>query len=289
MEMIDDGELDPRAVPALKELGPSLVMLQGARAAGAVTMNLMAAEAESRARATGCCIGIVGQTTHTGAIGQYAERLARAGLASILTSAGPPMMAYHGARIPSVSTSPIAIGIPRRGEPLFLDMATAVAALGRIKQSREGSGPLPEGMALDASGSPTTDPAKAAIAMPLGGAKGSGLALMFECLASLMAGVPILSQAIGPQGDGRHRQNALVIAIDVAKVCDLGTYQNEVERLAQTLKALPRREGFDEILLPGERGSRTSQARRKSGVPVSAATWKELAAVAAKYGVPMPA
>ena len=40
-------------------------------------------------------------------------------------------------------------------------------------------------------GNPTTDPNLGTILRQFGGPKGSGLALMFECLASLMAGIPL--------------------------------------------------------------------------------------------------
>jgi LDH2 family malate/lactate/ureidoglycolate dehydrogenase len=54
------------------------------------------------------------------------------------------------------------------------------------------------------------------------------------------------------------------------------------------VKALPRRAGFDEILLPGERGSRTEAARRKTGIPIPTKLWEELAAIAKTDGVRMP-
>ena len=287
MRMIDAGDLDPRGVPVLEEKGPSLVVLRANRAAGAVAMKVIVEEAVQRAKRTGSCIGLVAQTTHTGAIGQYAERLASEGLAAIVLGAGPPMMAYHGARIPSLSTSPLAIGIPARNRPLVMDMATAAVALGRIRQSKDGTEGLPPGVALDAEGRPTTDPATASTALPVGGAKGSGLSLLFECLTSLMVGVPILSLTIGPGGDGRHRHNAMVIAIDVARVTDLATYHEEVARLAAVIKSLAPREGFEAIRLPGERGAATAEERRHAGIPMAPGTWASLQKSAAHLGIDM--
>jgi ureidoglycolate dehydrogenase (NAD+) len=168
-------------------------------------------------------------------------------------------------------------------------MATAVAALGRIRQSKDGASALPSGVALDAEGAPTTDPAKATTALPVGGPKGSGLSLMFECLTSLMAGAPILQLTIGPQGDGRHRHNAMVIAIDVARITDLAAYRREVASLCALIKALPAREGFDEIRLPGENRARTAEERRRKGIPLSAATWASLQKSAAKLAVTLDA
>jgi LDH2 family malate/lactate/ureidoglycolate dehydrogenase len=40
--------------------------------------------------------------------------------------------------------------------------------------------------------------------------------------------------------------------------------------------------------LPGERGSRTEAARRKSGIPIPAKLWEELETMAKADGVTMP-
>jgi LDH2 family malate/lactate/ureidoglycolate dehydrogenase len=65
-------------------------------------------------------------------------------------------------------------------------------------------------------------------------------------------------------------------------------FQTDADALAAMVKALPRQAGFDEILLPGERGSRTESSRRKSGIPIPAKLWEELEAMARMDGVRMP-
>ena len=288
MELVAAGELEPRARVAIEEKGSSLLLMRASRAAGPVSMTAMAEAAADRADKHGSCIGIVSQTTHTGAIGVYAEWLALRGLASIIASCGPPMMAYHGARVPSLSTSPIAMGVPRGDAPLILDMATSVVPMQRLLQSRLGEAQLEPGWALDKNGDPTTDPSRASVAMPLGGPKGSGLSLMIECLTGLLAGTPILAATIGPSGDGRHRQNALMVVIKVAALCDPADYACDIEQLAGAIKSLKPRDGFDEILLPGERGNRASAKRRREGVPVSGNTWRFLCELAASQGAALP-
>ena len=288
-ELIAAGELDTQARVALEDKGPSLLLMRASRAAGPISMTAMAEAAAERADKNGSCIGIVSMTTHTGAIGVYSEWLARRGFASIIAASGPPMMAYHGARIPSLSTSPIAMGVPRGDTPLILDMATSVVPMQRLLQAKKGEATLEPGWALDKSGEMTVDPAKASIAMPLGGAKGSGLSFMIECLTGVMAGTPILAATIGPSGDGRHRQNALMVVIKVAALCDPADYARDIEKLSGTIKSLNPRTGFDEILLPGERGARTSSKNRKAGVPLSDGTWKYLKVQADAKGIALPA
>ena len=167
-------------------------------------------------------------------------------------------------------SSPLATDIQRRPSerhgPLLLDMATSVAAIGRIMEAGKAGRSIPEGWALTVDGTPTTDPAEAATALPLGGPKGSGLSLMIECLSSLMAGAPILAPRLGRTGEGRHLQNATVVLMDIAAFRPLDEYQRDVDELADRLKALPPAEGVDAILLPGERGART-EALRDAGIP----------------------
>ncbi|WP_425550965.1 Ldh family oxidoreductase [Actinoallomurus oryzae] len=94
-------------------------------------------------------------------------------------------------------------------------MATAVIAFSRIAQYRASGRPLPEGAAMDAAGAPTTDPAVATVPLPVGGAKGAGMSLVFELLAGCLTANPVVSayHAGTPEGR-RHRRNATMIAVD---------------------------------------------------------------------------
>src|SRR5262249_5427022 len=134
-----------------------------------------------------------------------------------------------------------------------------------------------------------TDAKEAEILLPLGGPKGSGLAFMFEMLASVLAAAPIQVPALGPQKGARHTANTAMLVIDIETFRPLVEFQTDADALAAVVKALPRQAGFDEILIPGERGSRTEAARRKTGIPVPAKLWQELEAIARADGVRMPA
>ena len=79
-----------------------------------------------------------------------------------------------------------------------------------------------------------------------------------------------------------------MIAIDISKFGDVGDYVREVHRLAAAIKTLPRADGVDEILVPGERGDRVLETRRESGIPLPSGTWKRLAEAAKPLGVNMP-
>jgi len=205
----------------------------------------------------------------------------------IAITASVPNMAYHGARAAGVSTAPLSIAVPGEEEPLALDMGSGVISVGKLAQARRSGERLAAGSALDASGEPTTDPRAATLPLPLGGPKGSGLALLIECLSSLLAGNPILAEALeGTPKGKRHYQNALVIAIDVARFLPLDTFRKEVKRLIRAIKALPPQPGA-EILVPGERGQRS--AKRMADIKLPATVLEELRTLAASLGVEVPA
>jgi ureidoglycolate dehydrogenase (NAD+) len=288
IELIAAGDMDPAARPVFALDSPVRFVLDGQRCAGPVAMLQAVAAASERAKASGLCVGLVRHTTHTGAIGRYAQWIAERGCIAVIAVAGVPLMAYHGARVRSVSTSPLAIGIPSGREPVILDMATSVAALGRLVQARAAGDPIPDGWALAEDGTPTTDPKKAAIPLPLGGPKGAGLSLMFEFLAGLLSGAPVLAPALGPERRVRHTQNAFVLALDVAGFRAPTEFKADADELIDIIKRLPARDGFDEILLPGDRGRGVEALRRTTGIPVAPSTWEALGRLAKTLSIKLP-
>ena len=286
VEWLRRGDLNGQPRISARESGATIT-LDADRAAGPVAMVQAAELAVAKARDTGIALVLVRSTTHTGAIGYYTQLGAKSGMATIAITASVPNMAYHGARAAGVSTAPLSIAVPGEDEPLALDMGSGVISVGKLAQARRSGERLPQASALDAKGEPTTDPRAASIPLPLGGPKGSGLALLIECLSSLLAGNPILAEALEGTAKGkRHYQNALIIAIDVARFLPLAEFKQQVARLIRAIKALPPQPGT-EILLPGERGARS--ARSTSDIRLPAPVLEELRTLAASLGVEVPA
>jgi LDH2 family malate/lactate/ureidoglycolate dehydrogenase len=289
LEMIEAGELNPTAGPAVRTESAASVLIDADRAAGPVAMTFAMTAATEKARQAGIGLALVRATTHTAALGYYTLKAAGEGVAAIAAAASIPNMAYHGARAAGVSTSPLSIAVPRgdRGA-IVLDLGSGIVSIGGLAAARRQGRPLPEGWALDADGNPTTDPQLAEIPLPMAGHKGSGLALMVECLASLVVANPILADTVGrPARDRRHRQNALAIAIDIARFGDPAAFAREAERLVSVLKALPPDAGTTEILMPGERGARTQEKRSRDGIPLPRRVADELGCVAERLRIAM--
>ena len=286
---LDKGIVNPRPdMKIVKEL-PAVMVIDADHAHGQVALTYGMEKAMEKARTAGIGWVLVWQTKHSGAVGWYTRRAAEAGMAGMYIGTSQPNMAYYGARVGGISTSPICISVPRAGgRTITLDMATAEAGVGKLMHYKATNEPLGEGWALDAAGNPTTDPQAAVLPTPLGGPKGSGLSLMFECLTSLMMGPSFIRRWI--EGENReHQQSAIVAAIDISAFTDVESYAEEAEKLAVTIKALPKADGVDEILIPGERSDAIYARRSRDGIPVPAKTWENAAAVADRLGVTMPA
>jgi LDH2 family malate/lactate/ureidoglycolate dehydrogenase len=287
IELFDKGQSVAAAVPTVQRPRAAIAIVDAHAAPGPIALNRAADEAIAGARECGIGWAQVRGTVHTGAIGYYTSRIADAGMAGLGVVAGMPNMAYPGARGAAVATSPLSVAVPAgKHELVLLDMATAVMALGKIAQLKAAGQELPPGAAVTAEGEPTTDPALAKIPLPVGGAKGSGMSLVFELLASGLAANPIVPAALS--GDKKHRQNAFLLAVDIAAFLPLEEFKSGVDETVDAIKALPPAEGVTEILVPGERGRRSAAERAANGVPLGPKVWTELTAVAESLGVAIP-
>ena len=289
LRFVKSGRLNPTSVPRVILDLPAAVVIDADRGAGAPSMVMATDHAIAKARFAGIGLAQVRRTTHTGPIGYYALRAAEAGMAVIVMSSSTPNMAYYGARLAGVSNSPIAIAVPSAGRPpIVLDMAASVAASGKLSQAEDSGLPIPEGWALTEDGQPTTDPAKADVLLPLGGAKGSGLALMVECLTGMMLGNPILEPILSGRIPRGHGQNAMIIAFNIAAFTNLNDYAQSSSALASVLKALPKANGVGTILMPGERSAVTEVERRRDGIPLARGTWTKIESMARDSGLATP-
>ena len=272
VDFIRKGDLNVRPSIRRSHDAPGCVLLDADRAAGPIAMMEGMRAACEKAKSAGIGLALVKSTTHTAALGYYTQTAARDGFAGIALAASLPLMAYHGARAAGVSTAPLSIAVPGEEEPFALDMASSMISMGALAQARRSGQSLPEGVVLTAQGEATVDAKTASIPLPLGGPKGSGLGFMAECLASLLTANPILAESLEQTpASKRHRQNGLVIAIDVARFVAPEMFRAQVARLTRGLRELP----GDEILMPGERGSRRA-AQQRDAVSIPDSVYDEL-------------
>jgi LDH2 family malate/lactate/ureidoglycolate dehydrogenase len=190
-------------------------------------------------------VGLValGNATNFGAAGYYALRAVERGMVAIVAGNAPKMMAPHGAREPFLGSNPLAIGIPMGEDDGFLlDMSSTVAARGKLRRAQALGRQIEPGLALDAEGQPTTDPAAAlaGVLLPFAGPKGSGLALAITLLGMLLAGADADDEVASIYKDQSRPQNLgqLFVAVDPWAVSDRDEGLAQLRGVADRLHAL---------------------------------------------------
>jgi LDH2 family malate/lactate/ureidoglycolate dehydrogenase len=279
------GEIDPSAEPAV-DGGGARWLVDGRRGFGQVAGAAAVECLRSTVGELGLAFVGVHNTGHAGRIGAYVEALAAEGMVAIAVCSGPRSghrVAPFGGIEGRLATNPIAWAAPRAGEaPLVSDLSTSSTAEGQIRLLRALGRSAPNGALQTATGEPTDDPAALYTSppgtlQPLGGEvfghKGTGLGLLVEVLATLLAGDdPTDAQRVG--------NNLALIGIGGGD--DLAA---RVAGLAAYVRSSPPRRGVSAVLLPGER-EQTARASA-TAVHLPPSTVQGLRALALELGSPI--
>jgi L-2-hydroxycarboxylate dehydrogenase (NAD+) len=269
----------------------AIALLDGDNAMGHLVVKRAAEIAIDKAASEG--VGWVGifNSNHAGPASLYALMPASRGMIGLYLAVGnanhlPP---WGGTEM-LLSTNPIAIAVPAdTSPPVLLDMATTVAAYGKVKTAAQRGETMPEGWMIDRQGKPLTDPKRAdeGFLLPIGGPKGYGLALMFGLIAGTLNGAAFGRSTIDFNADQVTPTNTgqAIMALDIAAFGDPAAFKAEVEQVRADMKASPTLPGFDEVRLPGERTARIREERARDGIPLHSQLDTALRKVADELGV----
>ena len=179
--------------------------------------------------------------------------------------------------------------------PIVVDFGTSVVAEGKVRGYYISRRPVPEGWLLDHEGKPTTDPAvlyehPLGSILPLGGAqsyKGFGLGLIMDLLAGGLSGGRC-SHAQAPPFGGIGN-NVTFLALDPTRFAGQDAVVGQATQLAEYIRATPRAEGVDSIVLPGDPERAYLERRRSSrGIPLDDSHWAKLSDLANRLNVEVP-
>jgi LDH2 family malate/lactate/ureidoglycolate dehydrogenase len=230
-------------------------------------------------------IGIAASNhTHTssGSIGYFARQVAREGfIAFVCVGNGDwAAVAPTGSAEPKLGTNPLAYAFPYEGGEVVFDTATAAIAYYGVVQAMLTGEPLPEGVALNSKGEPTTNAkevlgdgdgeAVGGAVTTFAGHKGFGLSLFVQLLGSAfsLAGMP---GAHGEDGGG-----TFVLAIDPGLLAGKDEYMKRSRELADSVKSAKPIEG-QQVYLPGERGDAIAKQAEEDGeIEIADGVWSQL-------------
>ena len=190
-----------------------------------------------------------------------------------------------------LSTNPIAVAIPTAEEaPIVLDMATTVAAYGKVKAKAQRGEMMPEGWMIDRQGQPLLDPKRSeeGFLMPIGGYKGYGLSLVVGILAGTLNGAAMGRAVIDFNHDDHSVTNTgqAIAVIDPSAFGDVAEFKARVDQLVRELRCSDRMPGVERIWLPGEQSEAKRVAYARDGIPIAPALLKQLNTVSTQLKVP---
>jgi LDH2 family malate/lactate/ureidoglycolate dehydrogenase len=286
-----DGGTNPKPQIRIERESDATAVVDGDNGLGHLAMVFATELAMEKAAARG--IGWVGinRGNHAGPASLYVKMpLARdmIGLYAAVGSANhvPP---WGGTDL-LLGTNPIAFAVPAGEEPpVVLDMATTVAAAGKIKTLAQRGEAMPEGWMVGRDGKPLTDPKrqKEGFLLPIGGAKGYGLALVTGLLAGVLNGANFTSDVVDFTADTSSHTNTgqFIAAISVDAFMDVPAFKQEVDTHLRRLKASATLPGFDQVRIPGDRRDAIHRERSELGIPLHPNLVQALSAIAEELNV----
>jgi len=290
LDRLRRGLINPRPALEPKRVAPVAAALDGRDGFGFVVGTRAMQEAIAIAREYGIGAVSVRRSTHFGMAASYVLQALEASLISLVFSNASPAMPPWGARSALLGTNPFAAGAPAgRHPPFLLDMSPAVAARGKIRRAERRGETIPLGYALDAQGRPTTDPKAAlgGVVLPIGGYKGSGLAMLMDIFGGVISGANYGGE-VGDQYKVYDRPQDVghfFLAMRPDLFVPEADYRNRMDTLIERVHGCRTAQGVDEVLVAGEPELRHEAERRRRGIPYSANEVAALQEEAARAGV----
>jgi LDH2 family malate/lactate/ureidoglycolate dehydrogenase len=291
LKRIEAGGINLRPEIRIVEERAATALLDGDNGMGHLVMTQAAQLAAAKARTAG--FGWVGSrlSNHAGPASLYARMALPHDMIGLYFAVGSAnhLPAWGGLDM-LLSTNPIAVAVPSaEGPPIVLDMATTVAAYGKVKAKALRGEPMPEGWMIDREGRPLLDPARAGegFLLPIGGYKGYGLALIVGLLAGTLNGAAMGRDVVDFNADFKTVTNTgqAIAMIDISAFGDVAAFKRSVDALARDLRASARMPNADRIWLPGEQSDEKRAANTRDGIPIGAALRRSLDAVAARLHI----
>jgi LDH2 family malate/lactate/ureidoglycolate dehydrogenase len=294
LKRLDEGRINPNPSIELNAKSNSLLIVNGDNGLGQVVGYHAIKKGIEMAKESGVVAIAVNNSNHFGTASFFCQLACKENLACIGLTNSPSAIAPWGGKSPFFGTNPISLGCPTGNDtPVIIDLSTSIVARGKIILAAKQGNEIPYGWALDENGQSTTDPNQAlkGSVLPLGGAKGSALALGVEILTGILSGA-----AFGPHVNNIYNEkvtkNANVghffILLDIEKFMNVDLFTTYLNNLLSEMKQIPKVPGVDEIRYPGERRKKESSFNLENGVPLSAIVKNELSEMGQQMQVVFP-
>lgn len=271
-EMAGTGYLDAGARPSSGRNAAGRLVVDGNGGFGHPALGLGMRLAVEECRRAGMSVVAVQNCGHTGRIGAYSELAAEAGMFSMVCGGGMRLrwrqVAPHGGIEPKLPTNPYSFGFPA-GEagPVIVDFATGMVSGGKVMNARVRGVQLDGEYLLTADGTPSADPGAyldGGAIRPFAGARGYGMGLMAEIVASALMGTETVEG------------NWLIMLVDTACYRAPEAVVAVVEEILADVRSARPAPGSGGVEIPGQREHALAEQRRRDGIPIPESVWTGL-------------
>jgi L-2-hydroxycarboxylate dehydrogenase (NAD+) len=248
--------INPKPKIKIKKISQSVSHIDANNSIGFVAADIAIKKAIYNAKKTGIGLVAVKNSSHYGLSGYYAEQAVKKNLMVMIFTNAPPAVAPHGALKSLFGTNPICFGTPTGSKiPFILDTSISMINRGKIRVAARDGTKIPEGVALDKFGKPTTDAKKAleGVQLPIAGFRGSGLAWMVDILSGVFTGGNHGGKVKDPFTDFTGPQNIGHLFFVMKPNLFVGNnFNKRIKENIKIIKKLPKIKGVKEILYPGQ-------------------------------------
>jgi len=263
----------------VKKISQSISHIDANNSIGFVGADIAIKIAIKNAQKTGIGMVAVKNSGHYGLSGYYAERAVKKNLITMIYTNAPPAVAPHGALKSLFGTNPICFGTPTGSKiPFILDTSISMINRGKIRVAARNNQKIPDGVALDKFGNPTTDAKKAleGVQLPIAGFRGSGLAWMVDILSGVLTGGNHAGRVKDPFDNFSGPQNIGHLFITFKTNLFVNNFNDRIKNNIRTIKRLPKIKGIKEIMYPGQNKYKRFKINSKKEIKISEIIKKDL-------------
>ena len=271
--------INPKPKIKIKKISQSISHIDANDSIGFVAADIAIKKAIQNAKKTGFGLVAVKNSGHYGLSGYYAEQATKKNLITMVFTNAPPAVAPHGALKSLFGTNPICFGTPTGSKiPFILDTSISMINRGKIRVAARNNQKIPEGVALDKFGKPTTDAKKAleGVQLPIAGFRGSGLAWMVDILSGVLTGGNHAGKVKDPFDDFSGPQNIGHLFITFKTNLFVNNFNIRIKDNIKTIKRLPKIKGIKEIMYPGQNKYKRFKMNSKKEINIPEVVKKDL-------------
>ncbi len=271
--------INPKPKIKIKNISQSISQIDADNSIGFVSADIGIKKAIKNAKKTGIGMVAIKNSGHYGLSGYYAEQAVKKNLIAMIYTNAPPAVAPHGALKSLFGTNPICFASPSGSSvPFILDTSISMINRGKIRVAARNNQKIPEGVALDKYGKPTTNAKKAleGVQLPIAGFRGSGLAWMVDILSGVLTGGNHGGKVKDPFDDFSGPQNIGHLFIVFKSNLFVKDFKSRIRKNINIIKKLPKVKGVKEIMYPGQNKFKRFKKNQNKKIYVSNVVKRDL-------------